>query len=47
MSDYKVTVKLCQNTAYSISMLKFFSRDNKFSDMSYDLAYVHKIFVEN
>lgn len=32
---------------YNISLLKFFSRDNKFSDMSHDLAYVHKIFVEN
>lgn len=32
---------------YCISLLKFSSQDNKFSDMSHVLAYVHKIFVEN
>lgn len=31
---------------HSIYLLKFFSRNNKFSDMSRDPAYVHKIFVE-
>lgn len=30
-----------------IFLLKFSSRDNKFSGMSHDLAYVRKIFVEN
>lgn len=45
MSVYKVTVKLCQNMTHSISLLKFSSRDNKFSDMSHDLAYDRETFV--